>query len=134
MLTLVYTCKCCAQPFTPLPNNRSRQIYCIRSGCKRRRRRERQRKWHKARYAADETFQAAAKGRVKQKRRRDKTLLTLAAAAASVSGARLDRVAQAVLGLAVQIGEDEDPVRAVALMTSWADRGARLEMGLAGGP
>jgi len=134
MLKVVYTCKCCAQPFTPLPNNRSRQIYCTRNGCKRRRRRERQRKWHKARYAEDKTFQAAAKGRVKQKRRRDKARSAIAPAAASVSGARLDRVSQAVLGLAVQLGEDDDPVRAAALVASWTDRGARLEIGLGAGP
>jgi hypothetical protein len=43
-------------------------------------------------------------------------------------------VTQAVLGLAVQLGEDDDPVRAAALVAAWADRGARLRISLTSGP
>ena len=122
----VFTCDYCAQPFTPLPNNKDRQKCCGRKGCRRGHRQEYQRAWHKARYKADEAFRTAAKVRVKRQRQRKKVPPAVVSVAAPVSGERLDRVALAVLGLAVQLGEDDDPGRAVALVESWADRGARL--------
>ena len=130
----VFSCERCAQPFTPLPNNESRQRCCNRKACRRGRRREYQRAWHKARYAEDEAFRTAAKGRVKRQRQRERAPPAVAPAATSASGERLDRVSQAVLGLAVQLGEDDDPVRAAALVASWADRGARLGIRLTSGP
>lgn len=130
----IFTCLCCAQPFTPLPNNQSRQLYCSRQPCRRRHRREYQREWHKARYAEDEAFRTAAKGRAKRQRQRERAPPAVAPAATSASGERLDRVTQAVLGLAVQLGEDDDPARAAALVAAWTDRGARLGIGLGSGP
>ena len=130
----VFSCEYCAQPFTPLPNNKNRQKCCSRKRCQHQRWREYQRGWYKARYAEDVKFQTAAKGRVERHRRRTRAPPAVAPAATSASGERLDRVTQAVLGLAVQLGEDDDPVRAAALVTVWADRGARLGVSLASGP
>jgi hypothetical protein len=134
MAKRVFSCECCAQPFTPLPNNKYRQKCCSRKRCKRLRKRERQRKWHRARYAEDEAFRTAAKGRVKRHRGRKRAPHAAGPATAPASGERLERVAQAVLGLAVQLGEDDDPVRAAGLVTAWADRGARLGISLGSGP
>lgn len=134
MTKRIFTCECCAQPFTPLPNNRDRQKCCGRKRCRRQRWREYQRKWHKARYAEDEAFQTAAKVRAKRHRRRKRTPPTDAPAEVSVFAERLERVTQAVLGMAVQFGEDDDPVRAAALVTVWADRGARLGVSRGSGP
>ncbi len=130
----IFTCECCAQPFTPLPNNRNRQKCCSRKRCRRQRWRNYQRGWYKERYAEDVKFQAAAKGRVKRHRRRKRAPPAAAPAEASVFAERLERVTQAVLGMAVQFGEDADPVRAAALVTVWADRGARLGVSLGSGP
>jgi hypothetical protein len=134
MPKLIFACECCAQPFTPLPNNRTRQKCCSRKRCRRRRRLEYQRGWHKARYAEDEKFRTAAKGRVKRHRRRKRAPPADAPGEASVFAERLERVSQAVLGMAVQLGEDADPVRATALVTAWADRGARLGISLGSDP
>ena len=144
MSKLTFTCRHCAQPFTPLPNNQAHQQCCHRKLCKRRRRREYQRRWHKARYAEDEAFRAAAKARVKRQRQRTRTppaaipasapdaASAAASDAASAADARLNQVAQAVLGLAAQLGGDADPAQAAALVAAWADCGARL--GVGGGP
>ncbi|MEI7900377.1 MAG: hypothetical protein WCK89_08990 [bacterium] len=79
-------------------------------------------------------FTASPAHRRKQPLTHLDTLHAVAPAATSASGERLDRVTQAVLGLAVQLGVDDDPVRAAALVTVWADRGARLGVSLASGP
>jgi len=135
MTKLVFSCPCCSQPFTPVPNNKNRQRYCTRKRCKRRRKRECQRKWHQARYAEDEVFRTAAKARVAQHREREKKPppppVTALLAEVRLGLSQLDWT---LLGLAGQIGGEDDPVRAAELVSRWTDLGIRHGAGMPVGP
>jgi hypothetical protein len=128
----IYTCKRCHQPFSPDPRNVGRQLYCRRKTCSRKGKRERQNRWHRERYAEDPAFREAAKERVRHQRQGEKA--SAAPVVTPLVAERLERVAQAVLGLASQLGGEDDPATAAALMDGWARRGASLGGSMASGP
>lgn len=128
-----YTCQRCHQPFSPDPRNVGRQRYCRRKRCRRKGKRERQNQWHRERYAEDPAYREAAKKRVRQQRQCEQAPVASATAPA-LAGERLERVTQAVLGLASQLGGEDDPAAVVALVDAWARRGARLGVAMASGP
>jgi len=149
-----YTCDCCKQPFTPSPQNIGRQKYCRRKACVKRRRKARQNPWSRERYAEDPAFRAAVKARVKTQRHRLKiqkiapalvpsVVVPLGSVRPVVSSVvcldrpvleQLERMTQAMLGLASQFGGENNQAGAGALVDSWADRGARLGGSLAPSP
>lgn len=128
----MYICERCHQPFPPDPRNVGRQRYCRRKTCRRKGKRERQNRWHRERYAEDPAFREAAKERVRRQRQRKD--VQVVPVVSPLAGERLERVAQAVLGLASQLGGEDDPAAAAALMNAWAQRGARLGGSMASGP
>jgi len=129
-----YTCERCCQPFTPHPQNVGFQKYCRRKACRRQGKHERQNRWHRERYAEDPGFRSAVKERVRQHRRRGMAPPASTGVVPPLSAKRLERMTHAVLGLALQLGGDDDPTGATALVEAWADRGARLGGCLASGP
>jgi len=120
----VFSCKYCAQPFTPSANNVDRQTACTRKWCKSRHKREYQRKWHQTRYAEDAQFRAAAKARVAQHRERQKKPPSTSVAILPTE-VRMSQLERTFLGLAGQIGGEDDPARAAELVAGWAARGMR---------
>ena len=129
-----YTCEHCCQPFTPRPQNVGRQKYCSRTACRRKGKHERQNRWHRERYADDPAFRSAAKERVQRQRLREIAPHASDGVVPPLSAKRLERMTHAVLGLALQLGGDDDPAGATALVDAWADRGSRLGGRMASGP
>jgi hypothetical protein len=139
MTKLVFTCAACSQPFSPVDREKP-PSFCRRRCCKKQRKRKRQRKWYNERYADDPAFRDAAKERVRQYRQRqlEKKLDVATAVTVAVTVAEnaksVKRVKLAILGLAAQIGADDDPAQAVEIVDQWADRGLRLSSGIPAGP
>jgi response regulator RpfG family c-di-GMP phosphodiesterase len=139
MTKLVFTCAACSQPFSPVDLEKP-PSFCRRRCCEKQRKRKRQRKWYKERYASDPAFKEAAKERVRQYRLRQlkkkldvATAVTVAVTVAETAKS-VKRVSRALLGLAAQIGADNDPAQAVEIVEQWADRGLRLSRGIPAGP
>ena len=126
-------CRACGLDYVPDARNSLHQGCCTRQACVRRRKRVRQRLWHQKRYASEASFREKAKSRVRRHRQR------VAQAQAqgpprSVDEVRLRHLEQAFLGLAMQMGEEPDAVRARELVLAWADTGCRRAAVTTSGP
>ena len=126
-------CRACGLGFVPDARNSRHQNCCTRQVCVRRRKQVRQRLWHRDRYASDASFREKAKARVHRHRQRA-AQARAQGPATSVAEVRLRHVEQAFLGLAMQMGEESDAVRAQELVSSWAQTGSRRGAGIASGP
>lgn len=127
----VFSCAACSQPFSPVDREKP-PSFCRRRCCKKQRKRKRQRKWYNERYASDSAFRDAAKERVRQYRQRQlekkldvATAVTVATTVAETAKS-VKRVSRALLGLAAQIGADNDPAQAAEVVNLWAERGLRI--------
>lgn len=132
-------CRACGLDYVPDARNSRHQDCCARKVCVRRRKRVRQRLWHQARYQSDLLFRAAAKARVRRHREqvaqaKAKALAQAQGPSPSVAELRLKHVEHAFLGLAMQMGEEPDAIRAQELVLAWADTGSRRGAGIASGP
>ena len=127
------SCRACGLAYVPDARNSHHQDCCTRQVCVRRRKQARQRLWHQKRYASDVLFQKAVKTRVRRHRKR------VAQAQAqgpprSIEEVRLRHLEQALLGLAMQMGEEPNAIQAHELVSAWADTGSRRGAVIASGP
>lgn len=120
------TCRACGLSYVPDARNRDRQKYCTRRACVRRRKRDRQRLWHRDRYASDASYREAVKLRVRGHRRRQN-------AVRAQQGGRAD-THPVFLGLAMTLTGEHDPARARDLVSAWGEFGRRCLGSLASGP
>lgn len=126
-------CQACGLGFVPDARNSRHQNCCTRKACVRRRKRVRQRLWHRERYASDASFREEAKARVRQHRKRASQAQAQGPPPSAAEG-RLRHLEQAFLGLAMQMGEESDAVQARDLVSAWADTGSRRGVGMPCGP
>ena len=124
MSTKLPRCEPCGLPYHPDPYNADRQKYCTRPECVRERRRQRQRPWHRKRYATDPEFAAAARERCAAANRRRR------AAGQSRAGPPGDSplLLNVVLGMLSQLTDTNDPVQLRASMNDFAARGQRVAL------
>jgi hypothetical protein len=124
MSTRLPRCEHCGLPYEPDRYNADRQKYCTRPECVRERRRQRQRPWHKKRYAADAKFAAAAQERCAAANRRRR------AAGMSRAGPPADppMLLHVVVGMLSQLTDTADPVQLRASMAEFAARGQRVTL------
>jgi hypothetical protein len=128
-------CRACGLGFVPDARNSFHQDCCTRKVCVRRRKRARQRLWHQERYASDASFREKAKARVRRQRKRASQAQAQAQGPpTSAADGRLRHLEQAILGLAMQMGEEPDAVRARELVSAWAGSGSRRGAVIASGP
>jgi hypothetical protein len=130
-------CRACGLGFVPDARNSRHQDCCTRKVCVRRRKRVRQRLWHRKRYGLDASFREEAKSRVRRHRKRAFQAQAQAQAQGPPTRAaegRLQHLEQAFLGLAMQMGEEPDAMQARELVSAWADTGSRRGAGTASGP
>ena len=126
-------CRACGLDFVPDARNSHHQDFCTRKRCVRRRKRARQRLWHRDHYASDASFREKAKLRVRRHRKRASQAQAQGPPTSAAEG-RLQHLEQAFLGLAMQMGEEPDAIQARELVSAWADTGSRRGAGIASGP
>ncbi len=126
-------CRACGLGFVPDARNSHHQTCCTRTACVRRRKRARQRLWHRDRYASDASFREAAKSRVRRHRKRASVAQAQGPPTSAAEG-RLRQLEHAFLGMAMQMAEESDACQARELMSAWADTGRRGGAGIASGP
>lgn len=126
-------CRACGFGFVPDARNSRHQDCCTRKACVRRRKRVRQRLWHREHYASDASFREKAKARVRRCRKRASQGQSPGPPTSAAEG-RLRHLEQAFLGLAMQMGEESDAIQARELVSAWADTGGRRGAGIASGP
>ena len=126
-------CRACGLDYVPDARNSHHQEFCTRPRCVRRRKQVRQRLWHRARYASDATFREKAKARVRRHRKRASQAQAQGPPTSAAEG-RLRHLEQAFLGLAMQMGEEPNAIRARELVSAWADTGSRRGAVITSGP
>ena len=126
-------CRACGLDFVPDARNSHHQDFCTRKRCVRRRKRARQRLWHRDRYASDASFREKAKSRVRRHRKQASPAQATGSATSATEG-RLQHLEQAFLGLAMQMGEESAAQPARELVSAWADTGRLRGAGIASGP
>lgn len=126
-------CRACGRDYVPDARNSRHQNCCTRKVCVRRRKRVRQRLWHRDRYAADASFREECKSRVRRHRKRASQAQAQGPPTSAAEG-RLQHLEQAFLGLAMQMGEEPDAIQARELVSAWADTGSRRGVGMPSGP
>lgn len=126
-------CRACGRDYEPDARNDYHQTCCTRPRCVRDRKQQRQRLWYREKYAADASFQEKAKARV-FRQRQGKAEARVQGWSPSAAESRLRQVEHALLGLAAQIGEEPDAMRARQLVSAWAETGRRRGVSMPCGP